>query len=341
MSFIGECRDLNEQHSNLDQRKRILPSWMLQETLIDQNLIAPVIPGGNSIIQESVKRGICKNKTPVNITRLGRKRLSASGDSGSISVLQDPRKKCQHSYPEGLTVSSKEVPQPFSATSISNIDVNAGTTSTQKNKAPPDELHKVPQHKSTTEVTPSNDGKTVNCSGSPESVHSYAFPQECHESSSGPSGPETLHSNAAASAPGGLEGNKVRASCMYGASCYRKNPVHFEHFSHPGDSDYGGLQVTGRGGIGNQPECPYGASCYRKNPQHKIEYRHSTLPARTGLEEDGDDVGQPSEYDLEDEEEEYESTDEDSDWQPEKEHEDKEDVEELLKEAKKFMRRRK
>ncbi|VTJ75598.1 Hypothetical predicted protein [Marmota monax] len=78
-----------------------------------------------------------------------------------------------------------------------------------------------------------------------------------------------------------------------------------------------------------------------KNPQHKIEYRHSTL-----TDEDNDDVGQPNESDLndsfiDDEEEEYEPTDEDSDWEPGKEDQEKEDVEELLKEAKKFMKRKK
>lgn len=82
-----------------------------------------------------------------------------------------------------------------------------------------------------------------------------------------------------------------------------------------------------------------------KNPQHKKEYRHSACPVRIAVDEDSDDV--PTENDLndslpddEDEEEEYEPTDEDSDWQPEKDDE-KEDVEELLKEAKRFMRRKK
>ena len=63
--------------------------------------------------------------------------------------------------------------------------------------------------------------------------------------------------------------------------------------------------------------------------------------------EDSDDVGHPGENDLNDsfpedeDEEEYEPTDEDSDWQPGKDEEEKEDVEELLKEAKRFMRRKK
>lgn len=67
---------------------------------------------------------------------------------------------------------------------------------------------------------------------------------------------------------------------------------------------------------------------------------------RSISDEDSDNVGQPNEYDLndsflDDEEEEYEPTDEDSDWEPGQEDQEKEDVEELLKEAKKFMKRKK
>lgn len=115
--------------------------------------------------------------------------------------------------------------------------------------------------------------------------------------------------------------------------------------SHPGDSDYGDIQVTDEG---DRPECPYGASCYRKNPQHKMEYRHSALPVRAAVDDHSDDAGHPSENDLNDsfpeddeEEEGYEPTDEDSDWHPGKDDEEKEDVEELLKEAERFMKRKK
>lgn len=77
---------------------------------------------------------------------------------------------------------------------------------------------------------------------------------------------------------------------------------------------------------------------FRKNPQHRMEYRHSALPARVAVDEDDDDVGQPSDSDKD--EEDYAPTDEDSDWQPGKDDEEKEDVDELLKEAKRFMRRK-
>jgi aprataxin and PNK-like factor len=66
------------------------------------------------------------------------------------------------------------------------------------------------------------------------------------------------------------------------------------------------------------------------------------LSVRRVFDED-DGVGQPSECDLNDsflDEEENEPTDEDSDWEPGKEDEEKEDMEELLKEAKTFMKRK-
>jgi aprataxin and PNK-like factor len=66
------------------------------------------------------------------------------------------------------------------------------------------------------------------------------------------------------------------------------------------------------------------------------------LSVRRVFDED-DVVGQPSECDLNDsflDEEENEPTDEDSDWEPGKEDEEKEDMEELLKEAKTFMKRK-
>ncbi|KAJ8781278.1 hypothetical protein J1605_011262 [Eschrichtius robustus] len=350
VSFLDESRDLSKQQPNPSQRKRILPAWMLTENLSDQNLSVPVISGDNNVIRESGKEGICKDKTQVNITQQGRKRLISSGSTESISAEQDAGKKCRNADQEESIISSKEMSQSFSAITLDNTEVNNMMTNAQRNEIPVEELGKVPEHKITTKGTANKDSKARSCSESCLSAQGKSFhdePQRSHpESGSDPSDPETLHAKAAGSVPQGSEENKVkRTSCMYGANCYRKNPVHFQHFSHPGDSDYGGVHITCQGEADDRPECPYGASCYRKNPQHKIEYRHSTFPVRNISDED-DSVGQPSEYNLndsiiDDEEEEYEPTDEDSDWEPGKEDLEKEDMEGLLKEAKKFMKRKK
>uniref|UniRef100_A0A9L0TFN9 Aprataxin and PNKP like factor n=1 Tax=Equus caballus TaxID=9796 RepID=A0A9L0TFN9_HORSE len=350
VSFPGECRDVSKQQSNPAQRKRILPAWMLTEDLRDQNLSAPVLTGDNIVTQRSGKEGICKDKTQVNITQQGKKRLISSGSSESTSAEHDTGKKCKNVDQEESVISSKGMPRSFSAITVSNAEVNDMKTDTQRNKIPIEELGKVSEHNIITEGTPNKEDEAVSCSESCSSAQGKSFHDEAQgshpESSSDPSNPGTSRAKATDSVPQASEENKVkRTSCMYGANCYRKNPVHFQHFSHPGDSDYGGVQVMCQDEADDRPECPYGASCYRKNPQHKIEYRHGTLSMRSISGED-DDVGQPNEYDLndsflDDEEEEYEPTDEDSDWEPEKEDQEKEDTEELLKEAKKFMKRKK
>ncbi|KAK2507450.1 hypothetical protein MC885_004620 [Smutsia gigantea] len=350
MSFLGECGDFSKQQSNPAQRKRILPAWMLTENLRDQNLSEPV-SGDDNVTQGSRKEGVCKDKSQVNITQQGRKRLIPSGSSESTSAEQDMGKKCKNADQEESIISSKEVPQSFSATTLSDTEGNNTKTNTQRNKIPVEELDKVSEHKTITKGTPNKEDKAGSCSESCLSAEDKSFNNESQgshpESSSDPSSPETLHTKATDSVPQGSKENKVkRTSCMYGANCYRKNPVHFQHFSHPGDSDYGCVPVICQDEMDDRPECPHGASCYRKNPQHKIEYRHNTLPEGSISDEDNENVGQPNEYDLndsflDDEEEEYEPTAEDSDWEPGEEDQEKEDMEELLKEAKKFMKRKK
>ncbi|XP_020033024.1 aprataxin and PNK-like factor isoform X2 [Castor canadensis] len=347
VSFIGECTDFSKQQSNPTQRKRILPAWMLVENLSDKDLSASVISGDKNIIQESGKEGIYKDETPVNVTQQGRKRLISSENSESVSAEQDAGKKYKNFDQEKAAISSKKMPESLSTITLSNTDMNTVTTNTQRNKIEVEEPGKVSEHKVMTKRTPNEEGEAVNCSASCMSVQSKSFPYESQgcrpDSSSDPSSPETLQAKATELVPQDSEENMVkRTSCMYGPNCYRKNPVHFQHFSHPGDRDYGGLEVVGQDETDGRPECPYGASCYRKNPQHKIEYRHSALPVRRVFDED-DGVGQPSECDLNDsflDEEENEPTDEDSDWEPGKEDEEKEDMEELLKEAKTFMKRK-
>ncbi|XP_005385721.1 PREDICTED: aprataxin and PNK-like factor isoform X2 [Chinchilla lanigera] len=344
LSFTGECRGLSKKQSDPAQRKRILPTWMLQD-LSDQNLSASVISRDNSIIQGSGKEGICKEKAHKNITQQGRKRIS-SGNSESVTVGQDAGKKCKDIDQEEPVISSKE---SFSATMLSNPDMRTLKINTQRNEIPVVEFGKISEHKDMTKGTLNKQDEAVSFFES-SSVQGKSFFSESqrsrHKSNSEPSSSEALQAKATDSLPQSSQENKVkRSSCMYGANCYRKNPVHFQHFSHPGDSDYGGVPITGQDETEERPECPYGASCYRKNPQHRIEYRHSTLQGRSAAEEEAG-AGQPSECDLQDsfldaEEDRHELTDEDSDWEPGKEDEDQEDVEELLKEAKKFMERKK
>jgi len=70
-----------------------------------------------------------------------------------------------------------------------------------------------------------------------------------------------------------------RPHCPFGATCYRKNPIHREEEAHPGDEDYEVDEVEPDvDEDDNRPECEYGLNCYRKNPQHKRDFKHTRKP---------------------------------------------------------------
>ncbi|KAL4639913.1 aprataxin and PNK-like factor isoform X2 [Arapaima gigas] len=125
----------------------------------------------------------------------------------------------------------------------------------------------------------------------------------------------------------------MRASCPYGRSCYRKNPVHFQECSHPGDSDYVEEKEEGdEEEDDGRPECPYGTNCYRKNPQHKKEYKHTTRPG-IKASRSGNHVAQQDEDDFTDGD--TEDGDEDSDYVPT----ESDDGMEMKRQKKAFLRK--
>uniref|UniRef100_A0A668A0E6 PBZ-type domain-containing protein n=1 Tax=Myripristis murdjan TaxID=586833 RepID=A0A668A0E6_9TELE len=77
---------------------------------------------------------------------------------------------------------------------------------------------------------------------------------------------------------------RLRTPCPYGKDCYRKNPLHFQECSHPGDSDYEEEEEKEEKEEeeedAERPECPYGTDCYRKNPLHRKEFKHTKRPGK-------------------------------------------------------------
>ncbi|KAK5898932.1 hypothetical protein CesoFtcFv8_008464 [Champsocephalus esox] len=140
---------------------------------------------------------------------------------------------------------------------------------------------------------------------------------------------------------------RLRTPCPYGKNCYRKNPMHFQESSHPGDTDYE-EEEEDETQEEDLPECPFGTDCYRKNPLHRKEYKHTKKPARptrtvhkkVGGDDDDDDEG--DEYDDSFIDDDSEDAGDDSDYTPPvSDDSGKEDIEELQKEAKTFMKTRK
>ncbi|KAM8809291.1 APLF factor, partial [Eudromia elegans] len=349
------------------QRKRVLPSWMLEEDLVVQRLSDPVAEEGGEMKRDQGEGGshIESLKTEVNVEK--RKRLTSE-------VITETCKD-EEQYQEKTGCRSISAPSsqntsefPLERT-VRDMEGN-GKTDTKKhgsfvkksdrqlrNKRSKvtdgicNKTSKTEKMEKKEQITGSTSqqaqwGRTSPCYGAEEGTHESEADWDYK--------PETSGSNRSIDASELSKQIKhKRTPCMYGTDCYRKNPVHFEQFSHPNDDDYQEIDVITQRNSDDRPECPYGTTCYRKNPQHKLEYKHSAPPGKRALEGDSDNDGEPNDYDLndsfidDDDDEECVSTDEGSDWEPNSEEkedveeEEKEDVETLLKEARRFVNAKK
>lgn len=52
----------------------------------------------------------------------------------------------------------------------------------------------------------------------------------------------------------------------------RKNPIHFQQFSHPNDDEYYDMVMVAKDDNDNRPECPYGTACYRWETLCKVGF---------------------------------------------------------------------
>ena len=115
----------------------------------------------------------------------------------------------------------------------------------------------------------------------------------------------------------------LRPSCVFGSSCYRKNPVHRYDEAHPGDDDYRDVGELESEDV-ERPECEFGTECYRKNPDHRKQFKHSHKPqprrtAKGKGNAQGEDDSDSNDSFINDESDGWEpvdDTDEDEDWAP-------------------------
>ncbi|XP_046848646.1 aprataxin and PNK-like factor [Xenia sp. Carnegie-2017] len=145
--------------------------------------------------------------------------------------------------------------------------------------------------------------------------------------------------------------------CPYGSRCYRKNPLHFQEYSHSNNCDVEFEDDSDDRSGNDLPECPYGESCYRKNHKHRKEYKHishqktrertAKKKAAGKIRDDNEDG--PNDYDygdsfIDDDELSESEVSEDSDWIPscdENGDDEVDDVSDLLTEARNFTRNKK
>ncbi|NXE19777.1 APLF factor, partial [Ardeotis kori] len=352
--------DNESEQSKSVQRKRVLPSWMLERDLLVEGISEPVMKGG-SRMKKGQGRGESNMeslKSEVNIhqkTRLTSEETmedfeGEEQDQGKRSCLSIPILSSQNTsgFPLESTMRNMEgngksgTKNPGSSLEKSDRQLHTkwskrvGQISTKENRI---------------EETENKEQITGSTSQQAHLVRTsqYFGSQEGILEPDANLDYETEISDSTRSADASESSKQIkrkRTPCMYGTGCYRKNPVHFQQFSHPDDDDYHETEVVTQDSNDNRPECPYGTACYRKNPQHKLEYKHSAPPGERAMEKDGANDDEPNEYDLndsflDDEEEECEPTDEDSDWEPSSEDQDNEDVETLLQEARRFVKTKK
>ncbi|XP_009077503.1 PREDICTED: aprataxin and PNK-like factor [Acanthisitta chloris] len=364
--------DGNEsEQSKCIQRKRVLPSWMLERDLV-QSVSEPVMTGSRKKKCQGREESDTESlKMEVNVQQ--KKRL-ASGESieDSEGEEQDQGKRSCLSIP----VPSSQNTSGFHLENTTTDVEGNGKTGTKKRGSSLGEngrqLHsqwseRVGQISSKDSRIEEAENK-AQITGSTSQQAPWGRTSQCFGAQEGILEPDanldykTEISDSTKSADASENSKQIqhkRTPCMYGSGCYRKNPVHFQQFSHPNDDDYYDVEMVAQENDDTRPECPYGTACYRKNPQHKLEYKHSAPPVtgrgtqqRTSrnrkrtVEKDSANDDEPNEYDLsdsfiDDEEEECEPTDEDSDWEPSSEEKDNEDVETLVQEARRFVKAKK
>ncbi|KAM9271773.1 aprataxin and PNK-like factor isoform 2-T3 [Morus bassanus] len=370
--LVPPSDDNGSEQSKSIQRKRVLPSWMLESDLLVQKIPEPVMKGGSRMKTDQGRGGSNMEslKSEVNVQQ--KKRLASEEtiedfegeeqDQGKRSCIFIPVPSPQNTpgFPLESTMRNMEGSGKTGAK-------NPGS-SLEKNDR---QLHskwskRVGQISSKENRIEETENKEQITGSTSQQAHwgrtsQYFGAQEGILEPDANLDHETEISDSTRSADASESSKQIkhkRTPCMYGTGCYRKNPIHFQQFSHPNDDDYHETELVTQDNNDNRPECPYGTACYRKNPQHKLEYKHSAPPVtergtrqrsskngKRAVEKDGDD-DEPNEYDLndsfiDDEEEECEPTDEDSEWEPSSEDKDNEDVEMLLQEARRFIKTKK
>ncbi|XP_023117753.2 aprataxin and PNK-like factor isoform X2 [Amphiprion ocellaris] len=294
-------------------RRRVLPTWMMAAVAAprpssSQKAPSAVKGGKSPAVSVSSKRAATAQATPT---------ISSSPVEAELSEEEEerPRKRMRKmSNREEKRQTEKDVlSEEPSRSEISGesddfpVVSGKGNTSTRASEISESETDKKPKSKLTAKEA--------------ESVESNG----CSASIQAPSK------------------RPVRTVCPYGKDCYRKNPLHFQECSHPGDTDYEEEDEEEE----DRPECPYGTDCYRKNPLHRKEYKHTRRPvrakrcvAKNTLDDDEEDEGE--EYDDSFINDDSEDVSDDSDYVPPDSDDDgREDVKRLRREAATFLKRRK
>ncbi|XP_062467068.1 aprataxin and PNK-like factor isoform X2 [Pezoporus occidentalis] len=284
--------DNASEQSKSTRRKRVLPSWMLEEDLLVERISEPVPKGGNRM-KKGQGWGESNMKSLESEVNVQQKKRSVSEETMEDfeGEEEDQKKRSCLSIPVPSSRNTSGFPLE---NTMRNMEGN-GKTGSKKHGSSLEKNDRQLNSKRSKKVgqISSKDNRieeTENkepITGSPSQQAHWGRTSQNFDAQEGILEPdanldyETENSDSTRSADASESSRQIkrkRTPCMYGSGCYRKNPVHFQQFSHPNDDDYYETEIIAQDNNDNRPECPYGTACYRKNPQHKLEYKHTAPP---------------------------------------------------------------
>ncbi|KAL7845518.1 hypothetical protein AOLI_G00237100 [Acnodon oligacanthus] len=322
------------------QRKRVLPAWMTTATPAAQSPSTVKAATKRASAQASASKAPAAQSKRATEPKRVRTKKSSSGDEededdGKHSdVEQKPRKR-----PKKLNSDTEEsqdqAPAPKSSQERSLEDGLSEDAEEERKGRGSKKAEAAPKSRAGGSTAEAGDSGNSEVKKLVSQYGKQSAKTSSSEISSSSSKPRVQSSQVKSSQL------QCRTPCPYGTSCYRKNPVHFQECSHPGDDDFEEEQSNSNEDDDDRPECPYGTDCYRKNLLHKKEYKHTKPPAKKSAPDDDEDDEDRYENSFINDESEEEEVDEDSDYMPESDDSGKEDIKRLQKEAKAFLRRKK
>ncbi|KAJ4944046.1 hypothetical protein JOQ06_012593 [Pogonophryne albipinna] len=258
-------------------RTRVLPAWMMAAAAA----ASQSAPSSSSYIPKALKRG----KGPSTSTK-----GSSSSTKGPSTSSEGPS-----SSTKGPSSSTKGPSSSTKGSSSSTKPAKQATptkTPSSEEELSEEEMPKKRRRKMSDEEQEATQSKTDVPSEQPSgrlqsesnrsgiSDESNGFPMEEDEEEGGAgtsaANTETQTSKISQSEDeekkikNGRQQTKradarLRTPCPYGKNCYRKNPMHFQESSHPGDTDYEEEEEEEEDETQEEdlPECSFGTDCYR------------------------------------------------------------------------------
>ncbi|XP_066172594.1 aprataxin and PNK-like factor isoform X3 [Sylvia atricapilla] len=257
-------------------RRRVLPSWMLERDLLVQKVSKPVMTGGSKKKKgQGGREGLSESlKSEVHVQQ--KKRLASEEttedfeggeqDQGKRSCLSIPVPSSQNASGFPLETAMRDM-EGSGKTGTKNPGSSLDKKDRQQHSKCSKRVAQISSKDNRIEETENKEQIT----GSASQQAHWDRTSQCFGAQEGILEPDahldfnTEVSDSARSADASESSKQMqhkRTPCMYGSGCYRKNPIHFQQFSHPNDDDYHDMEVVAQGDSDNRPECPYGTACY-------------------------------------------------------------------------------